>query len=124
MNPVKELLNQGQSIWLDYVQEGLIQSGELQRLVQENEVRGITSNPTIFEKAISGSSDYDDVVRAIFEKDPQIEADKLFERLSLENIRAAADVLRPVYDAAEGADGFASIEVSPRLAHGHRADDR
>ena len=117
MNPVKELLNQGQSIWLDYIQEGLIQSGELERLVEENGVRGITSNPTIFEKAIAGSSDYDDVLRAMLENDPQIEADKLFERLALENIRAAADVLRPVYDEAEGADGFVSIEVSPRIAH-------
>ena len=117
MNPVKELLNQGQSIWLDYIQEGLIQSGELERLVEENGVRGITSNPTIFQKAIAGSSDYDDVLRAMLENDPQIEADKLFERLALENIRAAADVLRPVYDEAEGADGFVSIEVSPRIAH-------
>ena len=117
MNPVKELLNQGQSIWLDYIQEGLIQSGELERLVKKNGVQGITSNPTIFEKAIAGSSDYDDVLRAMLENDPQIEADKLFERLALENIRAAADVLRPVYDEAEGADGFVSIEVSPRIAH-------
>jgi transaldolase len=117
MNPVKELLNQGQSIWLDYIQEGLIQSGELQRLVEENDVRGVTSNPTIFRKAIAGSSDYDDVLGGMIEKDRQIEADKLFERVALENIRGASDVLRAVYDETGGADGFASIEVSPRLAH-------
>lgn len=69
MNPLKELLRRGQSIWLDYIQGGLIQSGELQRLVEENKVRGVTSNPTIFEKAIAGSSDYDDVLRVMLEKD-------------------------------------------------------
>ena len=117
MNPLKELVNQGQSIWLDYIQGGLIQSGELQRLVEENEVRGVTSNPTIFEKAFAGSSDYDDVLRIMLEKDSQIDAGKLFERVAIENIRAASDVLRAVYNETEGADGFVSIEVSPRFAH-------
>src|SRR5688572_108251 len=117
MNPLKELLNQGQSVWLDYIQGGLIRSGDLQRLVEENEVRGVTSNPTIFEKAIAGSSDYDDVLRVMLEKDSQIDAGKLFERVAIENIRAASDVLRAVYNETEGADGFVSIEVSPRLAH-------
>jgi transaldolase len=117
MNPLKELLKQGQSIWLDYIQGGLIQSGDLERLVEENEVRGVTSNPTIFEKAIAGSTDYDDALRTMLEKDPQIEPGKLFERLAIENIRAASDILRTVYDETEGADGFVSIEVSPCLAH-------
>lgn len=117
MNPLKKLLKQRQSIWLDYIQRGLIQSGELKRLVEDDGVRGVTSNPTIFEKAIAGSTDYDDALRTMLGKDPQIEAGKLFERLAIEDIRVAADILRTVYDETEGADGFVSIEVSPRLAH-------
>jgi transaldolase len=117
MNPLKELLNQGQSIWLDYIRRDLIQSGEFKRLVEEDGVRGVTSNPTIFEKAITGSTYYDNSLRAMLAKDRQIEAGKLFERLAIEDIRAAADILRPVYDETGGGDGFVSIEVSPRLAH-------
>ena len=117
MNALRKLSNQGQSIWLDYIQEGFIQSGELQRLVEENEVRGITSNPTIFEKAITGSADYDDALRTILVNDARTNAGKLFESLAIENIRAAPDILRTVYHETEGADGFVSIEVSPRLAH-------
>ncbi len=117
MNPLKELLNQGQSIWLDYIQGGLVRSGDLKRLVEDDGVRGLTSNPTIFEKAIAGSTDYDDALLIMLEKEPQFEPGKLFERLAIENIRAASDVLRNVYDETEGADGFVSIEVSPHLAH-------
>jgi transaldolase len=117
MNPLKALLKQGQSIWLDYIEGGLIQSGELKRLVEEHGVRGLTSNPTIFEKAIAGSIDYDDALRTMLAKDRQIEAGKLFQRLAIENIRAASDILRTVYDETGGADGFVSIEVSPHLAH-------
>ena len=117
MNALRELSKQGQSIWLDYIEEGFIQSGELKRLVQEDGVRGLTSNPTIFEKAIAGSAEYDDALRGILAKDPQINVGKLFEGLAIENIRAASDILRTVYDETEGADGFVSIEVSPGLAH-------
>ena len=117
MNPLKKLLKQGQSIWLDYIQRGFIQSGELKRLVEEDGVRGVTSNPTIFEKAIAGSTDYDDALRIMLAKDPQIEASKLFERLAIKDIRAAAHILCTVYDETEGADGFVSIEVPPHLAH-------
>jgi transaldolase len=117
MNPLKELLKQGQSIWLDYIQGGLIQSGELQRLVEEDGIRGLTSNPTIFEKAIAGPNYYDNSVRATLAKDPQIGAGKLFEKLAMEDIRAAADILSTVYDETEGADGFVSIEVAPHIAH-------
>jgi transaldolase len=116
MNPLRELLKQGQSIWLDYIQGGLIQSGELKRLVEEDGVRGVTSNPTIFEKAIAGSTYYDKSLRGTLAKDPQIGAGKLFEKLAIEDIRAAADILRTVYDETKG-DGFVSIEVSPHLAH-------
>jgi transaldolase len=117
MNPLKELLNQGQSIWLDYIRGDLIQSGELKRLVEEDGVLGVTSNPTIFEKAISGSTYYDNSLRATLAKDPHIEAGKLFEKLAIGDIGAAADILGSVYDETEGGDGFVSIEVSPRLAH-------
>ena len=117
MNPLKELLKQRQSIWLDYIQRRLIQSGELKRLVEEDGVRGVTSNPTIFEKAIAGSTDYDDALRTLLAKDSQIEAGKLFERLAIEDIREAADILRPIYHETGGGDGFVSIEVAPHLAH-------
>jgi transaldolase len=117
MNPLKELLKQGQSIWLDYIDRGLMQSGELKRLVEEDGVQGLTSNPTIFEKAIANSTYYDNNLRAALAKDPQIDTGKLFERLAIEDIRAAADILRSVYDRTRGDDGFVSIEVSPYLAH-------
>lgn len=117
MNALRELLKQGQSLWLDYIEGGFIQSGELNRLVQGDEIRGLTSNPTIFQKAITGSADYDGALRAMLAGDPQINAGKLFEGLAVENIRAAADILRTVYDETGGGDGFVSIEVSPYLAH-------
>jgi hypothetical protein len=103
MNPLKALLKQGQSIWLDYIRGDLIQSGELKRLVEEDGIQGVTSNPTIFEKAIAGSTYYDNSLRATLAKDPEIETPKLFERLAIEDIRAAADILRPVYDETGGA---------------------
>jgi transaldolase len=117
MNRLRELLKQGQSIWLDHIEGKLIQSGELKRLVQKDGVRGVTSNPTIFEKALAGSTDYDNAVRTMLARDSKSNAAKLFESLALENIRAVSDILRSVYDETEGADGFVSIEVSPFLAH-------
>jgi transaldolase/glucose-6-phosphate isomerase len=117
MNPLKELLGQGQSVWLDYIQRNLIRSGELKRLVEEDGIRGVTSNPTIFEKAIAGSTDYDDALSEMLAGNPKIETGKLFEALAIDDIRMAADVLRPVYDETQGADGFVSLEVSPHLAH-------
>ena len=71
MNPLKELLAQGQSVWLDYIRRDLIRTGELKRLVEQDGIRGVTSNPTIFEKAIAGSTDYDDALRALLAKDPK-----------------------------------------------------
>jgi transaldolase/glucose-6-phosphate isomerase len=117
MNPLRQLQQHGQSVWLDYIRRDLITSGELKRLVEEDGLRGITSNPTIFEKAISGSSDYDEAIREAIAADPGIEADALFEKLEVEDIQLAADVLRPVYDATGGADGFVSIEVLPKWAN-------
>jgi len=103
----------GQSVWYDNIRRGLLDDGELARLVAQG-VRGVTSNPTIFEKAIDGSDDYDDAIRS-FPRDASLDA--LYDDLVRDDIRRAADILRPVYDASDGADGFVSVEVAPHLAH-------
>jgi transaldolase/glucose-6-phosphate isomerase len=111
--PIQELRAQGQSLWLDNIRRQLVSSGELARLRDEG-ISGVTSNPTIFEKAVSGSTDYDEaLVRLVGSGQTP---DEILWELMLEDIRAAADVFRPVYDDTAGADGFVSIEVSPRLA--------
>jgi transaldolase/transaldolase/glucose-6-phosphate isomerase len=117
MNPLKQLLGQGQSVWLDYIRRDLIRGGELKRLVEEDGVRGVTSNPTIFEKAIAGSTDYDEALRAMLAQDQQADVEKLYEPLAIEDIQMAADVLQPVYNESDRADGYVSLEVSPHLAH-------
>jgi transaldolase/glucose-6-phosphate isomerase len=117
MNPLKELSGQGQSVWLDYIRRNLIRSGELKRMVDEDGIRGVTSNPTIFEKAIAGSTDYDDALGAMLAQDSTAEVEKLYEPLAIEDIQMAADVLRAVYDSTNGDDGYVSLEVSPHLAH-------
>ena len=104
----------GQSIWIDTIRRSFLESGELAALVGQG-VRGITSNPTIFDQAIRGSDEYDADLQALAEQGKEPEA--VYETLALEDIRRAADLLLPVYRAAEGADGFASLEVSPALAH-------
>jgi transaldolase len=112
-NPLVELGRLGQSPWYDYITRDLIASGKLARLIAEDGLRGMTSNPTIFEKAISGSEDYDDDIRqlASLGRSPQ----EIFEALSVADVRAACDVFRPVYDATGGADGLVSLEVNPEL---------
>jgi transaldolase/glucose-6-phosphate isomerase len=95
MNSLGQLQQFGQSVWLDYIRRHLITSGELKRRVEEDGLRGITSNPTIFEKAISGSSDYDEAIRKALAANPGIEPGALFEKLEVEDIQLAADVLRP-----------------------------
>ena len=114
LNPIQQLGQLGQSVWYDNMYRALIETGELKRLIDSG-VTGLTSNPTIFEKAISSSDDYDEslVAHARRSDDPQ----DLFEGLAVEDIRAAADLLLPVYENTEGADGFASLEVNPHLAH-------
>src|SRR6202163_3878010 len=115
MNPVRELSKYGQSAWLDYIRRSLISSGELKRLIEEDGLAGVTSNPAIFEKAITGSTDYTD---ALFElqKDKSLDAMSIYEHLAIKDIQDAADVLRPVYDRTNRRDGFVSLEVSPFLA--------
>jgi transaldolase len=117
MNPLIALQEQGQSIWLDYIRRDLMTSGQLKRLVEEDDLRGLTSNPTIFENAISKSSDYDKSIQAIMSADRDITTEALYEKLAIEDIQMAADILKPVYDSSDGADGFVSLEVSPHLAY-------
>lgn len=115
-NLLKELLKQGQSIWLDYIQRNMLIRGELKRLVEEDGLRGVTSNPTIFEKAIDDSSDYDDALRAVLADDRDAEAKKIYETLAIEDVRMACEILQPVYEATDRVDGYVSLEVSPQLA--------
>lgn len=116
MNPLWQLRQYGQSVWLDYIRRSLITSGELERLVKEDGLSGLTSNPTIFEKAIGGSSDYDDALSGMLDENPRADARSLYEAVAVDDIRMAADILRPVYEQTDGADGLVSLEVSPHLA--------
>jgi len=117
MNPLKTLRGEGQSIWLDYIRRSLMTSGELNRLIEEDGLCGMTSNPTIFEKAINAGADYDETLRSILARDPHIDIKTLYETIAIQDIQMAADVLRPMYDDTHGADGFVSLEVSPTLAN-------
>lgn len=114
MGKLQELYQNGQSIWYDYIRRSFIASGGLQEVIDQG-VRGVTSNPSIFEKAIAGSTDYDEALRSLAKEGNSVE--EIYETLVLDDIREAADVLRPVYNASDGADGFVSLEVSPKLAH-------
>ena len=120
----KQLGHYGQSIWLDYISRQIIHSGELKRIVEEDGVAGVTTNPTLFEKAIDGSHDYDHAFERLLATITNIDAQTLYERLSIQDVQMAADVLRPVYDHTKGRDGFVSIEVSPYLAHDTPGDYR
>jgi transaldolase len=114
-NPLRQLGALGQSIWLDYIRRDLIVSGELKRLIEEDGLRGMTSNPAIFEKAIVESHDYDADIRAqtLAGKD----AKAIYETISQCDVQSAADVFRPVYESSGGIDGYVSLEVNPHLAH-------
>lgn len=116
MNPLQRLHQAGQSIWLDFLRRSLITAGGLERLMAEDAVSGVTSNPTIFAKAISGSTDYDEAIGQLADKGAA-DALEVFYDLALEDIAMAADVFRPLYDRTDGRDGFVSFELEPRLAH-------
>ena len=105
----------GTSVWLDMLSRGLIDSGELARMVEQESLRGVTSNPAIFEKSILGSADYDDDLKRLADEGKI--AREIYRAMALHDVRAACDVLRPVYDATNGEDGYVSWEVAPRLAH-------
>ena len=114
-NPLKDLLKYGQSVWLDYIRRNLITSGELKRLIDEDGLRGMTSNPSIFEKAIAGSTDYADLLRSLQPR-TDLDAKARYEILAIRDIQDAADILRPVYEGSKRRDGYVSLEVSPYLA--------
>ena len=114
-NPLDQLRQYGQSVWLDYISRRLIDSGELGQLVTRDQLGGLTSNPAIFQKAIDGSEEYADAIaqHARSSSNPQY----IFEKLAVRDIRDAADVLSPVYRRTSGRDGYVSLEVAPDLAH-------
>jgi transaldolase len=114
MTKLHELANLGQSVWLDYISHSLITLGELEDLIDKG-LRGITSNPSIFEKAIDEGSDYDDILQKLAMEGKS--SDEIYEALIIRDIREGADLMRPVYDATMGFDGYVSLEVNPRLAH-------
>jgi transaldolase/glucose-6-phosphate isomerase len=115
MNPVKALEAHGQAVWLDFLARGFVAKGDLKKLIDTDGVKGVTSNPSIFEKAIGSSDEYDGAIGEALKRGDRPVAE-LFEHLAVEDIQRAADVLRPVYDQLKGGDGFVSLEVSPYLA--------
>ncbi len=115
MNGLHRLQQAGQSIWYDNIRRGLLESGDLARYLERYAVTGVTSNPTIFERAVTASDDYDDGIRFA---DPVVSsAEELFFALAVDDAAAAADLLHAVYEATAGRDGYVSLEVSPALAH-------
>ena len=118
MNPLKQLWeDQKQAVWFDFIERGLLSSGGLARLVADDGVRGVTSNPSIFQKAIEGGGAYDAAVAELLENDPAMATIDLYEALAIGDIRGAVDVLAPVFEASGGDDGYVSLEVSPHLAY-------
>jgi transaldolase len=115
MNHIKQIQEIGQCIWLDFFDREILNSGKLKKMIDEDGIGGVTSNPSIFEKAISGSSDYDEDLRSLIETERNY--DVIFFNLAVKDIKRAADLFEPVYKKTNGNDGFVSIEVSPHLAH-------
>ncbi len=114
-NPLKQLERFGQAPWLDYIRRNLLSSPELRRMLTEDGLKGMTSNPTIFEKAIDGSSDYDQQLEQLVREGKEVE--EIYEALTIKDIQAACDVLRPLYDQTASTHGYVSYEVSPLLAN-------
>ncbi|HVE68040.1 MAG TPA: transaldolase, partial [Solirubrobacteraceae bacterium] len=115
VNPrLQALTEAGTAVWLDQIRRTLIEGGELKRLIDESSLRGVTSNPAIFEKAILGSDDYDSDLESMAKEG--LDAKTIYDRIAITDVQMAADVLRPVHDATGGTDGFVSLEVHPRLA--------
>jgi transaldolase len=115
VRPASALALLGQSLWLDYIHRDLLDSGELRRLIEQDGIRGVTSNPTIFEQAIGGGTAYDAAIAALAREGS--DARGILEALAVEDVARAADAFRPIYDMAGGNDGFVSLEVAPDLAH-------
>jgi transaldolase / glucose-6-phosphate isomerase len=119
-NPLRSLLELGQSLWLDDLRRSLLTSGEFNRLIAEDRLRGVTSNPSIFERAFAGDADYRTFLRDMKGTD-QMDGARAYELLAIRDVRDAADLLRPVYDLTDRADGYASLEVSPYVAYDSQA---
>src|SRR5580704_3182972 len=115
-NPLKELLSYGQSMWLDYIRRDLFTTGKLKHMIDDDGLRGMTSNPSIFEKAIADSSLYDDQLKSLASRS-DLDTTGRYEQIAIADIQSAADALRPVYDSSNARDGYVSLEVSPYLAH-------
>ncbi|HET7460644.1 MAG TPA: transaldolase [Longimicrobium sp.] len=113
-NPLHRLHDEGQSVWLDYIRRGIIDNGELRAMIAQFDLRGVTSNPSIFEEAMGKSDDYDDELEQLAADG--VEAGEAFEQMAVKDIQRTCDLFRPIYDAAQGHDGFVSLEVSPLLA--------
>ncbi len=117
-NPLGQLTDFGQSFWYDNIQRKMLKNGDLEKMIQQDGLRGITSNPSIFEKAITGSSDYDQSLLDYAKtQNPTVDTRAAFFELAIQDIQAAADMLLPVYQTTNGVDGYVSLEVSPDLAH-------
>ena len=114
-NPVVDLESFGQSIWMDFISRGTISSGQLQQWIEEDGISGVTSNPSIFEKALAESDDYDESIRHLILKG--MTSEEIFQALAIDDIQSVADLLRSTYDRTDGRDGFVSLEVSPKLAY-------
>ena len=114
-NPLQELLNYGQAMWLDYIRRDLFTTGKLKSMIKDDGLRGMTSNPSIFEKAIADSSLYDDILKSLSSRS-DLNTTQRFEQIAIRDIQEAADTLRPVYEESNYRDGYVSLEVSPLLA--------
>jgi transaldolase len=114
-NPLQGLLAYGQSPWLDFIRRNILLNGDLKKMIANDGLRGMTSNPAIFEKAITGSDDYSDLLNAPDAK--KLNAKELYEQIAIRDVQSAADIFRSVYDGSKGRDGFVSLEVSPTLAN-------
>ena len=120
-NPLIDAHQMGQSLWLDFIQRSMLHDGELEKLIQQDGIRGITSNPAIFEAAIANTDEYDPQIRSILETDRSIDALGIFKHLAVTDIARAADIFKSVYRDSRGDDGMVSLEVSPTLAHDSKA---
>ena len=115
MNPLLQLGELGQSLWLDYIKRSLVTGGELKRMIKEDGLHGMTSNPSIFEKAIVESHDYDQAIETLISQGKDVK--EIYEALSQKDVQEAADLFRPLYEQTDGRDGYVSLEVNPHLAH-------